>query len=33
MVNAKILGVKSNEGFYLYAKGNKELKVSDRFLK
>lgn len=33
MVNAKILGVKSNEGFYLYDKGNKNLKVSDRFLK
>lgn len=33
MVNAKILGVKSNEGFYLYTKGSKELKVSNRFLK
>lgn len=31
MVNAKILGVKSGEGFYKYSSGNKELIVSRRF--
>lgn len=31
MVNAKMLGVKSGEGFYKYTAGSKELVVSDRF--
>ena len=33
MVTAGKLGVKSNEGFYTYAAGNKELVVSERFKK
>lgn len=33
MVNAKILGVKSDEGFYKYTAGSKELVVSERFKK
>ena len=33
MVTAGYLGVKSGEGFYTYSSGNKELKVSSRFLK
>ena len=32
MVNAKILGAKSGEGFYKYTAGSKELIVSDQFL-
>ncbi len=31
MVNAKILGIKSGEGFYQYSPGRKELLVSERF--
>lgn len=31
MVNAKILGIKSGEGFYQYTSGSKELVVSKRF--
>ncbi len=31
MVNAKIFGVKTGEGFYKYTPGNKELVVSERF--
>lgn len=31
MVNAKILGAKSGEGFYKYSPGSKELKVSKQF--
>jgi 3-hydroxybutyryl-CoA dehydrogenase len=31
MVNAKILGTKSGEGFYQYPSGSKELVVSKRF--
>jgi len=31
MVNAKILGKKTGEGFYKYTAGNKELVVSERF--
>jgi 3-hydroxybutyryl-CoA dehydrogenase len=31
MVNAKILGIKSSEGFYQYTSGSKELVVSKRF--
>ncbi|HXR84911.1 MAG TPA: 3-hydroxybutyryl-CoA dehydrogenase [Hanamia sp.] len=31
MVNAKILGIKSGEGFYQYSPGRKELIVSERF--
>jgi 3-hydroxybutyryl-CoA dehydrogenase len=30
MVTAGKLGVKSGEGFYVYAAGNKDLVVSDR---
>lgn len=33
MVNAKILGAKSGEGFYKYTPGNKELVVSNQFKK
>ena len=33
MVTAKKLGVKTGEGFYSYAAGNKELIVSERFTK
>ncbi|MBO9684046.1 MAG: 3-hydroxybutyryl-CoA dehydrogenase [Flavisolibacter sp.] len=33
MVTAKKLGVKTGEGFYTYAKGSKELMVSERFKK
>ena len=33
MVNAKILGAKSGEGFYKYTQGSKELIVSDQFSK
>jgi 3-hydroxybutyryl-CoA dehydrogenase len=32
MVHAKILGIKTGEGFYKYSAGNKELVMSDRFL-
>jgi 3-hydroxybutyryl-CoA dehydrogenase len=32
MVNAGFLGVKSGEGFYKYAPGSKEMKVSSRFV-
>jgi 3-hydroxybutyryl-CoA dehydrogenase len=31
MVNAKILGIKSGEGFYQYTSGSKELVVSKRW--
>jgi len=31
MVNAKILGIKTGEGFYKYSTGSKELMVSERF--
>ena len=31
MVNAKMLGIKTGEGFYKYTPGSKELVVSDRF--
>lgn len=33
MVTAGKLGVKSGEGFYVYAKGSKELVVSERFMR
>jgi len=33
MVTAGKLGVKSGEGFYSYAAGNRELVVSERFKK
>lgn len=33
MVNAKMLGVKSGEGFYKYTPGSKDLVVSDQFSK
>ncbi|MGH2564563.1 MAG: 3-hydroxyacyl-CoA dehydrogenase family protein, partial [Ginsengibacter sp.] len=33
MVNANYLGVKSGEGFYKYKEGNKDLMVSERFIK